>query len=47
VLRAIATSATADRPSPRVAFLEFTAGDDPAALLRDAATLHELLAETP
>jgi sugar phosphate isomerase/epimerase len=33
------------RPAPRCAFLEFVAGDDPRALLRDAATLHELLEE--
>jgi 3-dehydroshikimate dehydratase len=33
-----------DRPQPRVAFLEFVAGDHPATLLRDARTLHELLA---
>lgn len=32
-------------PSPRVAFLEFVAGDDPAALLRDARTLRDLLEE--
>lgn len=34
-----------DRPNPRAAFIEFVAGDDPVTLLRDARTLHELLAE--
>jgi 3-dehydroshikimate dehydratase len=33
-----------DRPQPRVAFVEFVAGDHPATLLQDARTLHELLA---
>lgn len=32
-------------PGERVTFLEFVAGDDPAALLEDARTLHGLLAE--
>jgi sugar phosphate isomerase/epimerase len=32
-------------PGPRYAFLEFVAGDDPAQLARDAATLHRILAE--
>ncbi len=31
----------------RVAYLEFVAGDDPAALRRDAATLHTMLATAP
>jgi 3-dehydroshikimate dehydratase len=33
------------RPAPRCVFLEFVAGDDPRALLRDAQTLHELVGE--
>ena len=39
-------AAVADLPAPvepRVAFLEFVAGDDPEALRRDATTLHRLL----
>lgn len=32
-------------PGDRVAFLEFVAGDDPAALRRDAAVLHDWLDE--
>jgi len=38
------TAATA--PGERYALLEFVAGDDPAQLLEDAATLRELVAET-
>ena len=45
VLDAVVRSAPPARIVPRVAFLEFVAGDDPRALRRDAATLHELLAE--
>jgi sugar phosphate isomerase/epimerase len=40
----LATVADLPAPvTPRVAFLEFVAGDDPDALRRDAATLHRLL----
>jgi hypothetical protein len=34
-----------DLTEHRVAFLEFVEGDDTVALLRDAATLHDLLGE--
>lgn len=40
-----ATDGPDRRPAPRCAFLEFVAGDDPRALLRDAQTLHELVGE--
>lgn len=43
VFDALRTGAAPDQPTPRVAFLEFVAGDDPVALLRDARTLHQLL----
>lgn len=46
VLAAAAAMEVPDRPAPRVAFLEFVAGDDPATLLRDARTLHDLLGES-
>ncbi len=38
-------SPATDGPAPRVALLEFVAGDDPWSLLRDARTLHDLLGE--
>jgi sugar phosphate isomerase/epimerase len=47
VLGAAASTPGPERPSPRVAFVEFVADDDPAALLRDARTLHALLEEQP
>lgn len=45
VFEALGTGAAPDEPSPRVAFLEFVAEDDPVALLRDARTLRNLLGE--
>jgi len=47
VFSAVASTPGPERPRPRVAFLEFVAGDDPAALLRDAQTLHQLLEGQP
>jgi len=47
VLAALRDASGPARPTPRVAFLEFVAGDDPRALLRDARTLHELLGTEP
>jgi hypothetical protein len=43
VFDALRTGAAPDQPTPRAAFLEFVAEDDPVALLRDARTLHQLL----
>ena len=43
VFEALGTGAAPDRPTPRVALLEFVAEDDPVALLRDARTLRVLL----
>lgn len=47
VVAALREASGPPRPEPRVAFLEFVAGDDPRALLRDARTLHELLGAEP
>jgi hypothetical protein len=44
-LRARQSGDAPARPSPRVAMLEFVTDDDPWSLLRDAETLHGLLAE--
>jgi sugar phosphate isomerase/epimerase len=46
VLGALRHAAGPELPAPRVAFLEFVAADDPAALLRDARTLLDLLGGT-
>jgi sugar phosphate isomerase/epimerase len=43
VFEALRTGTAPHEPTPRVAFLEFVAEDDPVALLRDARTLHDLL----
>jgi sugar phosphate isomerase/epimerase len=43
VLEALDAAPAPARPTPRVAFLEFVAGDEVGALLADARTLHELL----
>jgi hypothetical protein len=44
ILRDAAGAPTLARHAPRAALLEFVADDDPAALLRDAATLRGWLA---
>jgi 3-dehydroshikimate dehydratase len=45
VLAAVSALDARDRDAPRVAFLEFVAGDDPARLLADARTLRDLLGD--
>jgi 3-dehydroshikimate dehydratase len=45
VLHALRADDASERPSPRVAMLEFVTDDDPWNLLRDAQTLHALLAD--
>ncbi len=45
VFGALRAGAAPLRPSPRTAFLEFVAGDDPDSLRRDARTLLDLVGE--